>query len=129
MSIWDIVQQVQIQNLKARQVSAESSAESAESGARLRQERADARIERLVLVTEAMWELLSSRFGLTVADLAAQVREIDLRDGRADGRLGLQAEATPVRCPSCQAVVPAGRTTCQFCGADVPEAKADPFRI
>ena len=129
MSIWDIVQQVQIQNLKARQVSAESSAESAESGARLRQEQMGARIERLVLVTEAMWELLSSRFGLTVADLASKVREIDLRDGREDGRLGPTAEAALVRCPSCQAVVPAGRTTCQFCGAEVPEAKADPFRI
>jgi hypothetical protein len=129
MSIWDIVQQVQIENLKARQVSAESSAESAEGGARLRQERTDGRIDQLVLITEAMWELLSSRFGLTVADLAAQVREIDLRDGRADGKLGPRAESTLLRCPSCQAVVPAGRSTCQFCGADVPEAKTDPFRI
>jgi len=127
MSIWDIVQQVQIQNLKARQTSADSSAESAESRARARAGELEDRIGRLVLVTEAMWELLSTRFGLTVADLAERVREIDARDGQADGR----RTPTPstVRCPACQAVVPAGKSTCQFCGAKVHGAADDPFRL
>ena len=129
MSIWDIVQQVQIENLRARQVSGESEVERAAGRSHALGAELQDRIERLVLVTEAMWELMSERFGVTVADLAARVRDIDARDGHIDGRRGTVADAAPIRCPSCQAVVPAGKTTCQFCGAGVPAAKADPFRL
>jgi len=129
MSIWDIVQQVQIENLKARQVSGESDAERAASRGRALDGELHDRIGRLVLVTEAMWELLSERFGLTVTDLATRVRDLDARDGHMDGKRGEVAGAEQVRCPSCGAVVPPGKTTCQFCGAVVAAAKADPFRL
>ena len=129
MSIWDIVQQVQIENLKARQVSGESEVERTASRSRALDGEINDRIGRLVLVTEAMWELLSERFGLTVTDLATRVRELDARDGHVDGKRAAVAGAEQIRCPSCQAVVPAGKTTCQFCGAEVAAAKADPFRL
>jgi hypothetical protein len=129
MSIWDLVQQVQIENLKNRQISGESEAERAASRTRALGDEVHDRMERLVLVTEALWELLSERAGLTAADLAARVREIDARDGHEDGRRSAVTDAPQIRCPSCQAVVPAGKTKCQFCGAVVAEAKADPFRL
>lgn len=129
MTIWNIVQQVQIENLRSRQVSGESEAERAAISSRAHDAELHNRIAQLVLVTEAMWELLSERAGLTVSDLAARVRGIDARDGHPDGRRGAATDAPQVRCPSCQAVVSAGKTTCQFCGAEVPEAKADPFRL
>jgi len=129
MSIWDIVQQVQIENLKARQASGTSDLELAASRNRALEAELNDRVGRLVLVTEAMWELLSERLGLTIVELAARVREVDARDGRVDGKHGIAEGAPQIRCPSCQAVVPAGRTICQFCGATVPEAKADPFRV
>jgi len=129
MSIWDLVQQIQIENLKARQITGESDTDRVASRARAMGDEMNARVERLVLVTEAMWELLSERTGLTVAELAERVRTLDVQDGHMDGKRGPAASASQVRCPSCQAVVPAGKTTCQFCGAEVPEAKADPFRL
>lgn len=129
MSIWDLVQQVQIENLKAKQASGVSGAERASERTRAMGVELHDRVGRLILVTEAMWELLSERLGITVGDLAARVREIDARDGRVDGRRDSVPLASQVRCPSCQAVVPTGKTTCQFCGAGVPEAKADPFRL
>ena len=128
MSIWDFIQQVQIENLKARQGSGESGVEHAASRSRMRDAELHDRIGQLVLLSQAMWELMSERFGITTADLAARVREIDARDGRVDSKKSVVAEAQ-VRCPSCQAVVPAGKTVCQFCGAEVLEAKADPFRL
>ena len=128
MSIWDILQQIQIENLKARQVSSESEVERTASRSRSLGAELDDRIERLALVMEAMWELLSERSGVTITDLAARVRQIDARDGHTDGRRGTTSEAI-VRCQSCQAVVPVGKAVCQFCGADVPSAKADPFRV
>lgn len=129
MSIWDIVQQVQIENLKARQATSESDVERAASRSRELDAELHDRIGRLVLVTEAMWEILSERFGFTVADLTTRVRELDARDGHIDGKRAAVASGEQVRCSSCQAIVPAGKTTCQFCGAEVAAAKADPFRL
>jgi len=129
MDLWDIVQQVQIENLKARQRSAVSDSEQVADSSRARDLKLDDRIERLILVTEAMWELLSERSGVTVEQLAERVRAIDARDGRADGRHGLPEDAPRLYCSACQAAIPPGRKVCQFCGATVPGAEADPFRL
>lgn len=128
MDLWDIVQQVQIENLKARQRGGDTEAERVADGSRSRDAELEERIAHLRLVTEAMWELLAERAGVTLAELAERVRAIDARDGRVDGRHGIPEDAPRLRCPACQAVVPAGKQTCQFCGAVVPGAEADPFR-
>ena len=129
MSIWDIVQQIQIENLKSRQRDVASSEERLGDSSRSRDAALNDRIGRMLLVTEAMWELLSERTGVTVEELAERVRAIDARDGRVDDRRGTPENAPRILCPACQAVVPTGRQACQFCGAAVPEAKADPFRM
>jgi hypothetical protein len=129
MELWDVVQHVQIENLKSRQREAESSSDRAADSSRARDAQLDDRIARLLLVTEAMWELLSERAGVTVAELAERVRAIDARDGRVDGRHGLPVDAPRLHCHACQAAIPAGRQVCQFCGAAVPEVEQDPFRV
>jgi hypothetical protein len=129
MSLWDIFQQVQIENLKARQATGESEAERAARRSRELDSELHDRVGRLTLVTEAMWELVSQRLDLQLADLAARVREIDARDGHEDGKRGVKIDAPQVRCASCQAVLPSGRTKCQFCGAETPGAEPDPFRL
>ena len=129
MSIWNLIQQVQIENLKAQQALGRSDSERVASRSRAQNTELYDRIGRLILLTEAMWELISERFGITTAELAAKVREIDARDGRIDERRSVVLDAAQIRCPSCEAVVPQGKTTCQFCGAEAPEAKADPFRL
>jgi hypothetical protein len=129
MDLWDVVQQVQIENLKSRQRGADSSSDRVADSSRARDAQLDNRIARLLLVTEAMWELLSERAGVTLAELAERVRTIDARDGRVDGRHGLPVDAPRLYCAACQAAIPAGRQVCQFCGAAVPEAEQDPFRV
>jgi len=130
MSLWDLVQQIQIQNLKARAVSGETAAERLESHRRAAESALNDRIGRLLLVTEAMWELVAERYGLSQTDLVERVRTIAAREKPpADPWEGSTDEAKLIRCSSCQAVVPPGKTTCQFCGAEVAEAKADPFRL
>ncbi|MCB1006678.1 MAG: hypothetical protein R2699_01640 [Acidimicrobiales bacterium] len=82
------------------------------------------RLDRHVLLTEAMWELLAERLGLTSADLAAKVLEIDGRSGAVNGK----REVAPARrCPSCDAAVTVGARTCQFCGE--PMDGHDPFAV
>lgn len=128
MSFWDVSQQFQISNLHARQMAGDANIEMRADQARRRDEELEERVDRLVLLTEAMWELLSQRFGLTIADLQAHVREIDGRDGRYDGRRGPTAPVERHRCVSCDAAVPAGAANCQFCGAGAP-LSGDPFAV
>ncbi len=72
----------------------------------------DDRIDRLALLCETMWELLSENTDLTEADLQARFIEIDERDGRQNFR----RQRTAHDC-ECGAKVPPVRVTCQFCGA------------
>jgi hypothetical protein len=72
------------------------------------------RIDRLLLVVDALWTLLKDT-GYTDEQLRERIHEIDLADGVADGR----RTPRPVRCTSCDSMVEVGRATCAFCGAPV----------
>ena len=73
----------------------------------------DARVDRLLLVLEAMWSMLKEQ-GLTDEQLAARIAEIDGSDGVADGRRVIPA----VTCRSCGSKVMGGLPRCQICGTD-----------
>ena len=76
-------------------------------------EELDARVDRLLLVLEAMWSMLKEQ-GLTDEQLAARIAEIDSSDGVADGRRVIPA----VTCRSCGSKVMGGLPRCQICGTD-----------
>ena len=76
-------------------------------------EELDARVDRLLLVLEAMWSMLKEQ-GLTDEQLAARIAEIDSSDGVADGRRVIPA----VTCRSCGSRVMGGLPRCQICGTD-----------
>ena len=78
------------------------------------------RVDRLHLATTAMWELLCERTGLDEDDLLAKIQEIDLRDGKRDGRIDTRASASPVECPECTRTNNARRTACLYCGVELP---------
>lgn len=81
----------------------------------------EARLDRLVLVVEALWSLLAES-GYTDSQLADRIRALDAADGTADGRL----TPRPVPCRSCGAMVEAGRETCAFCGTAVSSPPGSP---
>lgn len=81
----------------------------------------EARLDRLVLVVEALWSLLAES-GYTNEQLAERIRTLDAADGSADGRL----TPRPVPCRSCGAMVEPGRATCAFCGAPVAAPPGSP---
>lgn len=72
------------------------------------------RLDRLVVVVEAMWSLLEES-GYTKEQLDERIRQMDLRDGIDDGRVQRQR----VRCPNCDSMVVAGTGHCQICGTEV----------
>jgi hypothetical protein len=78
------------------------------------------RLDRVVLVMEAMWSLMEEQ-GMTEDDLRRRIQELDATDGVVDGR-----KVEPAgRCPSCEAAVGRGAGICQFCGHEFRDA--NPF--
>lgn len=80
-------------------------------------DKAQKNIERLYMVVHAMWELLKEKTGLTDADLEAKVREIDMRDGKLDGKDSTQTEMQ--MCRKCGKTVASGQTMCPWCGEQI----------
>ena len=76
----------------------------------------DDRLDRLLLITEAVWQLLAEKAGLTEDDLADRVRQLDMLDGAEDGR----RQPIASDC-GCGAKVNPKADICQFCGAEAPE--------
>ncbi len=73
----------------------------------------DGRLERLTLLCTAMWELLSERFEITDEDLAEKVYEVDMRDGRLDGKVGKEIK----KCGNCGRTMNPRHASCLYCGA------------
>ncbi len=81
--------------------------------------RLERRLEKLTLVCQALFTLVRDRAGITEDDLARRVREIDLTDGRLDGRM-----APAFTCGACGRVTSRRHGRCLYCGAPRKEGTA-----
>ena len=79
-------------------------------------------VNRLLMISEALWELVRDREGLTDKDLVRKIDEIDLRDGVLNGR---RAQAPPTDCDQCGRTLPKRQPVCIYCGTDA--GNRDPF--
>ena len=75
-------------------------------------------IDRLLMITEALWTLLKKQHGYADEVLSDLVKEIDLRDGRLDGKSS--SVSPPAPCPSCGKINSAKRSVCIYCGKPLP---------
>lgn len=79
------------------------------------------RLDRLALVTEALWSLLKTRSDVTDAELLEHIRAVDLSDGVLDGR----ARSAVQTCPGCERVLSKRHTRCLYCGVEVVQRPFD----
>ena len=101
---------------------AETTAENAQRearSARTRLELLQCDVERLLMITEALWTFLKQQHGYQDEDLAKLVAEIDLREGKLDGRV---APSEPRICPNCGHALGKTRPFCYYCGERVQVA-------
>ena len=107
---WELYQQGQIHRAQSDATRAESKARTVENELR----RIYDRIDSLALTCQAMWELIRERTTLADEDIERRMQEIDLRDGKADGKMN-----TPVfECPDCGRNVSRRHFRCLYCGAE-----------
>lgn len=70
------------------------------------------RLDKLLLINMAMWSFIEEKLGITEAQLADRVREIDLRDGTLDGR----PPQTAAICSKCNRPMSRRHLRCLYCG-------------
>lgn len=73
-------------------------------------------VDRLLLINEALWRIVRERLELTDEDLVHRIQDIDLEDGRLDGR---KAPSPPRPCPHCQRMLSKHKPRCLYCGKPV----------
>jgi hypothetical protein len=78
-------------------------------------------VDRLLMISEALWNFLKTQHGYTDADLIKAVGAIDLRNAGAD-------KDAQEKCPTCGHMVSAHRRLCLYCGNPVPESLFDRSR-
>ncbi len=72
----------------------------------------DRRLEKLSLICRAMWTLMQDRVNLSEKELLARTTEIDLLDGKADGRVSVPAQ----ECQTCHRMLAPRHERCFYCG-------------
>ena len=85
-----------------------------------RVEELEDRLDRALLACEAMWTILRDKIGVTDEELIDRVNEVDLSDGRLDGKV----RKTAVTCPSCGRTIAQRFPKCMYCGQAIVH---DPF--
>lgn len=70
-------------------------------------------LERVYMITEALWRIVQEKFRLDDEDLTKLLYVIDMRDGRQDGRVARQGPRT---CSACGRAVARRHSHCIYCG-------------
>lgn len=119
--VWDVFQQYQIHKLGKEFEAGREVIAGEQAGQQAALDALDERVARLALICKALLELLQERTGVSEQDLAKKIAEIDLRDGRADGRMAPKAKP----CPACGSMMSPRFNRCLFCGHR--DEGGDPF--
>ncbi|UCE59105.1 MAG: hypothetical protein JSU63_16875 [Phycisphaerales bacterium] len=99
-------------------------AKSRQSGdaktARAKARELEERLDRAMLACEAMWSLLRDKLGVTDVELVQRINDLDLSDGKLDGKVRKSA----VSCPKCNRTISPRFPQCMYCGQPIVH---DPF--
>jgi hypothetical protein len=109
--LWEMYQYRAINNASSKASHAEVKVTTVGRNVR----RLEDKLDSLALTCQALWEILRDRTKLTEEDLIEKIMEIDLRDGKEDGRMGTAGAP----CPRCNRVLSRRHDNCMYCGEEV----------
>ncbi|OPZ90776.1 MAG: hypothetical protein BWY74_02203 [Firmicutes bacterium ADurb.Bin419] len=76
------------------------------------------KVEKLMMITEALWLILKETNNLTDEELKEKILQVDLKDGKLDGRVAANADGIEY-CPQCGQVLQKNKYVCIYCGAEI----------
>jgi len=115
--LWDIHQQYRINEVDA--MASRGASEAKQVAGEVRE--LQARVDALTLACTTMWSLMQSRLGMTDKEFGERLREIDLRDGKLDGRIAPEIKG----CGKCGRTMSKRHARCLYCGGE--DLKRRPF--
>lgn len=117
IDLWDVYQHKQIADLQASQ--SLNNLDSIKSGEKLYKEvqRLESKIDGLALICQALLEVLQEKTNISDSEIEQKIKEIDIRDGREDGRM--TGKVSP--CPKCSRPAHTRQRTCMYCGTEILE--------
>lgn len=104
------------ENVKSHRTAAR--AESKAASLRRQTRLLEANLAKVLLISEALWEMLRDNLGLTDEQLREKIYEVDMRDGTLDGKHQRKA----VECPSCSHMVSSRHPACLYCGQIIDDS-------
>ncbi len=116
---WLLMQQKGLMDDQGDQAARKAEFEAMSAKPDLNKLRADVRdlnaaINKLTLICRALWEIMAEDKKLDEEYIINKVNEIDLRDGKLDGKM-----TTAIRvCQSCGRTLFRGHQRCLYCGAE-----------
>ena len=116
MDLFDIYQHQQIRKTRDRVRLNEDANEHRHRRSRDELLQLHDRVDRLLVLNEAIWQLVAERTDLTDDDLRNHLASLDASDGVTDGR----RQPLPSTC-GCGAKIGPKASCCVFCGEDAPE--------
>jgi len=70
------------------------------------------RVDRLSLMMMAVWTLARDHLGLTEEQLLQRIQDLDMTDGKLDGKIGSKI----TQCPGCHRPLSPRHQNCIYCG-------------
>lgn len=102
---------LQNQNIEEAKDAAGSAKRDAQN-AMMRLRKAEAQIEKLLLITEALWQIAKSSNNLNDEDLTQMVGDIQ------EFHASQNAAGASTKCTACERPVPRSKNKCMYCGQE-----------
>ena len=106
--LWDLHQQSRISQLEEKVSRVQPQTDRASNDFIALEERLD----KPTLINMAVWSLLMEHTPLTEEDLLQRVHDIDMTDGKLDGKVRQQVQ----ECPQCHRILSQKHRKCLYCG-------------
>lgn len=119
---WELYQYGRIQEASANADAARSASRTNETDIRQLDgavNRLERQVERLTLANLALAQVLRDRLGVKQEEIEAVIRDLDLSDGKLDGRIDRPVQVK--RCEACDRVNGPQRYSCLYCGKGLPQ--------
>ena len=114
--LWEVHQQRRI--LEAEATANRAASDARES--RFTSNDHQARLDTMALTIMGMWSLMQDRMGVTEAELVERMQQLDLQDGKLDGKV---APTMSSQCRGCRRRMSTRHKRCVYCGGEALDTR------